>query len=63
MAEFGESQSQVHSQRGFAHASFAGTDGDNGANTRYGLGPLRRLSGTRRHVGAQAITWEEESKD
>jgi hypothetical protein len=50
VAELGESQSQVNGQRSFADAPFAGTDGDDGINTGYGLRPLRRLSGTRRSV-------------
>jgi hypothetical protein len=62
VAELGERQRQVYRQRGLADTPFARTNGDNGVDAGYGLRPWRRLSGTRRSVGAQAITWVEESK-
>src|SRR5689334_3279043 len=61
VAELRQSQRKVHGESGFAHASLTRTNGHDGVNSWNRLG-CRRLSGTRRHLRAQEITWKEESQ-
>src|SRR5437879_13025787 len=62
VAKFCQRERQVHGKGGLADAPFARPNGDNGVNTRQGLRAWRGLSGTGRHVSAQEVTLEEESK-
>jgi hypothetical protein len=50
VAELGKSEGEIHGQRGFADASLAGTDGDDGVNSRQGLRAGGVLSGTGWHL-------------
>src|SRR5581483_12405779 len=47
----GQRYRQVHRQRGFAYASLAGPDGNDGIHSGDRLRPGSLLSGTRRHMG------------
>ena len=57
-----QSKRKIHRQRGLAHPSLAGSDGNNRFNSGQRLWPWRRLTGRLRHMCAQEITSKEESK-
>ena len=47
VAKFGQRDRQIHRKRGFPHAAFPGTDGNNGRHSGQRLWGRRLLSGTR----------------
>ena len=58
VAEPGHGDGQVHGQRGLSYSAFPGTHGNDAANARQGLRGWRLLSGARRLVCAQGITFQ-----
>src|SRR5207244_10751715 len=63
MAELRQCDRQVHCQRGFAHATFAGADGDNRFHSGQRLRRRRLLAGRseERRVGKEWRVWWWES--
>src|ERR1700685_1247400 len=59
VAHLGESNSQIHRQRGLADSTLAGTYGDDGIDSRQRLRPRRWLAGLMRHMCVQGITLQE----